>query len=125
MAKKFRDLVARTMSPEAQARARQLAQQDLAEMPLQKLRHARGLSQQTLAQAMDTAQSEVSKIEQRADMYVSTVRSYIEALGGKLELVATFADGSSCRISQFSELDLAKPAEETPKPRKRSRRKAA
>jgi hypothetical protein len=117
MAKKFRDLVAKTMSPEAQARAHKLAQEDLAAMPLHELRRARARSQQMLAQAMETTQPEISRIEQRADMYVSTVRSYVEALGGRLDLVATFADGSSCRINQFSELDEKK---EGPKPTKPS-----
>jgi hypothetical protein len=57
---------------------------------------------------------------------VSTVRSYIEALGGKLELVATFADGNSCRISQFSELDENVKAAPLPRSKnRRSRKKAA
>lgn len=46
----------------------------------------------------------MSKLERRADMYVSTLRRYIEAMGGSLEIRACFADGA-VRINQFHELD--------------------
>ncbi|MGH7750017.1 MAG: helix-turn-helix domain-containing protein [Candidatus Dormibacteria bacterium] len=72
-------------------------------MPLRDLRHARSLSQQTLAKAMGTSQGEISKIETRVDMYVSTLRSYVEAMGGKLDIVATFSEGRY-EINQFSDL---------------------
>jgi len=45
-------------------------------------------------------------MESRADMYVSTVRRYIEAMGGELDIVARFPDGS-VRISQFHDLEPA------------------
>lgn len=104
MAKKFRDLVADTMSPEAQKRVQGRVRQAIANMPLQELRQARAISQQVLAKAMEATQPEISRIEQRTDMYVSTIRSYVEALGGRLELIATFPEGSY-RINQFSDLD--------------------
>ena len=56
-------LVAKTMSPASQARARARTAQLVAEMPLEVLRHARKLSQTRLAEIMDTTQSEISKIE--------------------------------------------------------------
>jgi hypothetical protein len=49
---------------------------------------------------MQTSQSEVSKLEQRTDAYVSTLQSYVRALGGELDIVARFPDGC-VRISQF------------------------
>ncbi len=49
---------------------------------------------------MQTSQSEVSKLEQRSDAYVSTLQSYVRALGGELDIVARFPDGCF-RISQF------------------------
>lgn len=101
MAKKFRELVKATMSPEAQARARARAERMLAELPLQELRRAQELSQATLAELLETTQPEVSKIEQRTDLYVSTLRRYIEAMGGSLDVVARFPDGD-VRISTFS-----------------------
>jgi len=45
-------------------------------------------------------------MESRADIYVSTVRRYIEAMGGELDIVARFPDGS-VRISQFHDLETA------------------
>ena len=99
MAKKFRDLVA-DWSPERLAKVEALKQELLAEMPLQELRHARERSQEALAKALGGSQASVSKMERRADMYVSTLRSYIEAMGGELEIIASFPDGK-VKITQF------------------------
>ena len=52
----------------------------LAELPLQELRHARELTQATLAETMECGQDEISKLERRADMLVSTLRRYVEAM---------------------------------------------
>jgi DNA-binding XRE family transcriptional regulator len=103
MAKKFRDLAAATMSPGARARAAARTSSLLAEMRLQELRKARRLSQEELAERLGATQPEVSKIERRTDMYVSTIRRYIEAMGGQLEIVARFPD-STIRINQFETL---------------------
>lgn len=81
----------------------------LTEIPLNELRKARELSQVTLATAMETTQAEVSKIERRTDMYVSTLRSYIEAMGGELEIIARFPDGA-VKIERFAEKDELAPA---------------
>ena len=59
----------------------------IAALPLQELRRARAPSQARLATTLETTQPELSKIEKRADMYVSTLRSYIEAMGGVLDVV--------------------------------------
>jgi DNA-binding transcriptional regulator YiaG len=77
------------------------ANRQLAELPLQELRRARELSQQSLAEALGGAQSTVSKLESQTDMYVSTLRRYIEAMGGELEIIARFPDGE-VRITQFA-----------------------
>lgn len=106
MAKKFRDLVTATMSPDAQARASERTAAMLAEMPLNELRRARQLSQETLARELGATQPEVSKLEHRTDMYVSTIRRYIEAMGGELEITARFPDGA-VRITQFHDLDAS------------------
>jgi transcriptional regulator with XRE-family HTH domain len=102
MAKKFKELRER-MSPEDRAKSAVLAREMMAEMPLFELRRARELSQQTLAKTMDVAQSEISRIEKRTDTYVSTLRSYIEAMGGRLDIIASFPDGQY-RIKQFEEI---------------------
>lgn len=105
MAKKFADLRAQ-MSPESRARAEAKAQAMLAEMPLNELRQARGLSQKMLAEILHVQQPSIAKMEKRTDMYISTLRSHIEAMGGELEVVARFPDGA-VKISNFSDLDSA------------------
>ena len=105
MAKKFADLRAK-MSPEAQARVETNAQELLAEMPLNELRQARGLSQKMLAELLHVQQPSIAKMEKRTDMYISTLRSHIEAMCGQLEVVARFPDGS-VRISNFAEIEAA------------------
>lgn len=91
MANKFSELRAK-MSPEAQSRAAARAEAMLVEMQLQELRKARQVTQVELAKAMNVEQAAVSKLERREDMYVSTLRQYVKALGGELKLVASFPD---------------------------------
>ncbi len=75
----------------------------LAAMPLDELRKARQMTQIKLAEALGVNQSEVSKIEHRTDLYVSTLTEYVEALGGHLEIRAVFPDREML-ISQFEQL---------------------
>ncbi len=103
MTKKFATLRAQ-MTPVSQARANEKAHAMLAEMPLNELRQARGLSQKMLAEGLHIQQPAIAKIEKRTDMYLSTLRSHIEAMGGQLEVVARFPDGA-VMISNFSELE--------------------
>lgn len=93
MAKKFSELRAR-MSPEAQAQAMAKAIAMMAEMPLAELRQARGMSQQMLAEILSVKQPSVAKIEKRSDVYLSTLRSHVEAMGGELEIIARFPEGA-------------------------------
>jgi transcriptional regulator with XRE-family HTH domain len=60
------------------------------EMDLRELRLAAGMTQEQVAAALKAAQSEISRIEKRDDYRVSTLRSYVQALGGDLELIASF-----------------------------------
>lgn len=64
----------------------------LLEMRLQELRKSRKMTQVEVARAMSVEQAAVSKLERRDDMYLSTLRDYIRALGGELKLVASFPD---------------------------------
>ena len=89
------------LSPKAQSRSRRRAEELILAMSLNELRRARQFTQDRLATAMHTSQSEVSKLEQRNDTYVSTLRSYVEALGGQLDVVARFPD-RRVRLSPFS-----------------------
>jgi transcriptional regulator with XRE-family HTH domain len=105
MGKRFRDLVERKPAAwRATVEARK--QELLAAMPLHELRRARQLSQEQLAEELGATQPEISKMEHRTDMYVSTLRRFVEAMGGELEIVARFPDGS-VQITQFQELDGA------------------
>ena len=101
MAKKFTELEAK-MSPQSRARSDALYRQMLAEMPLNELRQARALSQVKMAETLKVNQAAVSKIERRTDMYISTLRAYIRAMGGDLEIVAKFPDGE-VKIVNFVE----------------------
>lgn len=103
MAKKFAELETR-MSPEARARSDAIYHQLMAEMPLAELRRARGLSQKTLAGVLHVDQASISKLERRADMYISTLRSHIEAMGGELEITARFPDGA-VKIANFTGIE--------------------
>jgi transcriptional regulator with XRE-family HTH domain len=105
MTRKFADLRAK-MSPASQARADEKARELMAEMALGELRRARGLSQEELAAALQVKQPSVAKFEQRSDMYLSTLRDHIRALGGELEIIARFPDGA-VRLA-----NLGTPAEE-------------
>jgi DNA-binding XRE family transcriptional regulator len=91
------------MSPEAREKSKRLTEKALAEIPLDELRNARGLSQKMLAEALGIQQPAIAKMEKRTDMYISTLRSHIEAMGGQLEITAHFPDGS-VKISNFSHL---------------------
>ena len=102
MAKKFSELRTQ-MSPESRARVEVKTQAMLAEMPLNELRQARGLSQKMLAEVLHVQQPSIAKLEKRTDMYLSTLRSHIEAMGGHLEVIARFPDGA-VKISNFSDL---------------------
>ena len=102
MAKKFSQLINKIPAP-AVKRAQAKAQAMLAEMPLNELRQARSLSQKMLADVLHVQQPSIAKIEKRADMYISTLRSHIEAMGGELEVVARFPDGN-VKISKFSDI---------------------
>jgi predicted XRE-type DNA-binding protein len=92
MARNFRELEA-DMSPERRARVAARVKEELARMPLHQLRQAREMTQTRLAEVLSVDQGRISKMEKRADMYLSTLRSYIEAMGGVLEIRAVFPDG--------------------------------
>lgn len=100
--KKFTQLRS-AMSKDASDRAQERTKTMLAEMPLNELRQARGLSQKVLANVLHVQQPSIAKLEQRTDMYISTLRSHIQAMGGELEVIAKFPEGA-VKISNFAEL---------------------
>ena len=85
---------------ERQARIAAKTRQLIDEMPLQELRRALDLTQQQVAASLGINQVAVSKMEGQTDMYVSTLRRFVEAMGGELRIVARFPEGN-VEISQF------------------------
>jgi DNA-binding transcriptional regulator YiaG len=98
----FAELRAR-MTPAARAQSEAEALRLEEGMDLAEVRRALKLSQDEIAQTLQIGQGSVAKIEKRADMYVSTLRRFIEAMGGELEIVARFPD-HAVRIKTFAEL---------------------
>lgn len=92
MAKHWRD-VRRVLSPEREARLAEKLTAEIAKLPLAEVRKARAMTQVRLAELLQVNQAAISKLEQRSDMYLSTLRSYIEAMGGSLEVRAVFPEG--------------------------------
>jgi len=66
---------------------------------LAQLRNARRLTQAQLASVLGVSQAQVSRVENQADLYLSTLRSYVQAMGGELELRAVFPDGHAAAIT--------------------------
>jgi transcriptional regulator with XRE-family HTH domain len=79
-------------APETIEAALQEAEALAAAIELNELRKARNLTQEQLAERLGIRQSNVSKLERRADMHVSTLRDVVEAMGGELRLTARFCD---------------------------------
>src|SRR5277367_177976 len=102
MARNFRELEAQ-MPPAARARSDAKARKMMEEMALAELRQAMGLTQERLAKALRINQAGVSKLESRSDIFVSTLRKAIEAMGGELEIRAKFPTGE-VKIRQFGGL---------------------
>jgi DNA-binding XRE family transcriptional regulator len=75
------------------------------EMTLQQLRQARKLTQQRLAKALHIGQEGVSKIEKRSDLLISTLQSYVKALGGSLSIIAKFPDREPVTLSGISGME--------------------
>lgn len=102
MAKSFSKLTAKMSQNAKQAIDKKVIALK-SEMPLQELRQARKLSQEQLAKKLHLKQANISRLEHRTDMYISTLRSYIEAMGGELDIIAKFPEGE-VYINQFEEI---------------------
>jgi len=88
-------------SPKDVSSEQKRANPDAVAMPLDALRDARQLTQVQMAQLLKISQGAVSKVERRTDMFVSTLRNYVRAIGGDLEIRAVFPEGDVL-IDQFS-----------------------
>ena len=91
-------------TPERRAHVNSRKAELRAAMPLHELRQARAMTQKAVGDVLNVNQPTVAKLERRADMYVSSLRTYIEAMGGRLNIVADFPQGSVV-ITNFSDAD--------------------
>ena len=105
MPKNFNVLRAR-MSSAARQRSRRLAANYRSGMALDELRQARDMTQVHLARILRVNQAAVSKLERRADMYVSTLHDFVEAMGGELKIIAKFPEGT-VEITHFDDVKKA------------------
>jgi DNA-binding XRE family transcriptional regulator len=99
MSHKWKD-IRKPLSPEAEARIQRGVTEAATVMTLHQLREARSLTQVNLAKVLQINQGAVSKMEKRTDMYVSTLRNFIQAMGGQLQVKAIFPEGE-VQIDQF------------------------
>jgi transcriptional regulator with XRE-family HTH domain len=102
------------LSPEDRETVLAMARELIAEeKSLREIRRAREYSQVTLAELLGMNQGDISKFERRTDAYLSTIRRYIEAMGGSLDLVVTFPDRGPIKIVNIGDLDPGDEEEET------------
>ena len=101
--------IRRTLSPEQEEATRQYVKSVVEAVTLNQLREARSLTQASLASVLGINQGSVSKMEKRTDMYISTLRSFIQAMGGQLQIKAVFPEGE-VEIEQFKNV-AGSPAE--------------
>ena len=101
MAKSFNKLLDE-MSPQRRKRIEKQARSALTEINLRELRQAFALTQKQLADTLKINQAAISKMENQSDMYLSTLRRFLEAMGARLRIVAEFPGGDEVVISQFA-----------------------
>ena len=102
MARNFKELQAK-MPAGARAAGESEYRMLVDEMTLHQVRKARELTQTRIAEELHIGQGDVSKLERRTDMYVSTLAGYLHAVGAELEIRAVFPEGRIVKITQFSE----------------------
>jgi DNA-binding XRE family transcriptional regulator len=96
----------RGVSPARRKKIADRAAQLLAEeMSLRELRRAHKLTQERIAETLGIGQDQVSRLEQRSDLLLSTLRSYVEAMGGRLTLVVEFPEHKPVVLSGIAALD--------------------
>jgi transcriptional regulator with XRE-family HTH domain len=99
--------IRKNLGPEREGRIKARVRDEIAHLSLNQLREARSLTQISLAELLGIPQGGVSRLERRTDMYVSTLRNYIRAMGGELKITAVFPNGA-VEISQFEDVEEQK-----------------
>ncbi len=94
------------LPPERQQRIEKRAAELIAEeMTLRELRKARQLTQASVARELGISQDAISRLEQRSDLLLSTLRRTVEAMGGSLSLIASFPDRPPVELAGIAEHD--------------------
>jgi DNA-binding XRE family transcriptional regulator len=101
MAHKFQELQ-KKISVERRTRVEEQVREAIQQMALGELRTAHEFTQAELSQVLKVDQGSISKLERRTDMCIGTLRRYIEAMGGSLQIRAVFPDGE-VQIKQFED----------------------
>jgi len=124
MATNVRDTI-KSLSPvrrkKVEARAASLIAE---EMSLRNLRQALTLTQERMAETLGIGQDGVSRLEKRSDLLLSTLRTYIEAMGGQLSLIAKFPDREPVTLTGLATMETA-PRLPTRRRRKRTKEQPA
>lgn len=103
MGRKLNEVVA-TLPPEEQETIERRFQE--LQREVEGLREIAGKAQADIASALNIKQPSVSKIENQTDMYLSTLRNYVEAIGGKLELTVKLPKPPALRIDQLGDVGV-------------------
>ena len=103
MARNVNDIIKKLSAAQRKKVETRAAQLIAEEMTLREVRKARKLTQQKIAKSLRIGQEGVSKIEKRSDLLISTLRSYVEAMGGHLALVAEFPNREPVILSGIAE----------------------
>jgi transcriptional regulator with XRE-family HTH domain len=106
MSKPFRNLTD-GMSPERKKKIELQANELIREMEIGELRKALKITQEELAVVLKMKQSSISRIEHQSDMFISTLRSILSAMGASLKIVASFPEGD-VQINQFEDIRKGK-----------------
>jgi transcriptional regulator with XRE-family HTH domain len=101
--KPFDKLMDDRFSPEQQKKIEEAAQKKIRAIRLGELRERLGQKQEELAKKLGVTQSGVSRIEMRKNLRMKTLKRYLEAMGGRLEVRAVFEDSTEVLISTESE----------------------
>ncbi len=119
MARNVNDIIEKLSAAQRKKVETRAAQLIAEEMTLREIRKAHKLTQQKIAKSLRIGQEGVSKIEKRSDLLISTLRGYVEAMGGQLSLVAEFPGREPVVLSGIGE------EAPDPKPRRKHARAAA
>ena len=107
-----------SLSADSQRKAAALTDAMERELSLAELRRARAMTQEQLASDLHVGQASIAKLERRTDMYLSTLRRFLEAMGGELDIVVCFPDQPQVRLRGIGE--LAGTDTSRPRPSRRS-----